>query len=106
MDDRQTPVDNRSSTKPETRASDVSSSMFFLPESVAFILSNSIECNNGVTNINNNINIFNNSNLDLATIQQQAQNAKIIGNINTKNGKIQIKPNEQLSKIPLIKKNA
>ena len=33
---------------------------FLLPETQYFLLSNSIECNSGVTNINNNINIFSN----------------------------------------------
>jgi hypothetical protein len=48
-------------------------SVFFLPESVAFLLSNSIECNNGITNINNNINIYNTgpNGLDLEKLRAQ-----------------------------------
>ena len=62
-------MSQKSSQRPpqaEVKETDVPNNMFFLPESLAFILSNSIECNNGVTNINNNINIFNSSNLDMS----------------------------------------
>lgn len=44
--------------------------MFFLPESMAFMLTNSIDFNNGITNINNNINIYNTNNIDLKTINE------------------------------------
>lgn len=43
----------------------MNSSAFHLPETLAFILTNSIECNNGITNINNNINIYSSANIDL-----------------------------------------
>lgn len=49
--------------------------MFFLPESMAFILTNSIDCSNGITNINNNINIYNTNNVDLNSLNEQAKNA-------------------------------
>lgn len=65
-------------------------SVFFLPESMAFILSNSIECNNGITNINNNINIYNSPNIDMNQLRKDAKNAKVVGKINTKTGEIQV----------------
>lgn len=53
---------------------------------MAFILSNSIECNNGITNINNNINIYNTPDIDLMKLKEDARNAKLTGKINTKTG--------------------
>ena len=63
-------------------------SVFFLPESMAFILSNSIECNNGITNINNNINIYNSPDIDLQRLKTDAKNASLMGKINTKTGEL------------------
>lgn len=64
--------------------------MFFLPESMAFILSNSVQTNNGITNINNNINIYNSPDIDIKKLKEEARNAKVMGKINTKTGQIEI----------------
>lgn len=75
--------------------------MFFLPESLAFILSNSVQTSgNGVTNINNNISIYNTAvpsnaksaqnDIDLRLLKEEARNAQLMGKINIKTGKVEV----------------
>jgi len=48
---------------------------------MAFLLTNSIETNNGITNINNNINIY--SHVDMSKPIKTIPKNAIIGKINT-----------------------
>eukprot|EP00347_Sterkiella_histriomuscorum_P016243 403353940 len=112
-------IDNRIKSQTEyapgentQKSSESNQGMFFLPESMAFILSNSIQCNNGITNINNNINIYNSQDIDLKKLKEEARNAKAIGKINTKTGKIDIESQDDNRKphigsgVPFVKRTS